>query len=525
MNKKMPLIGWFFVAGLWMSAGCSTPEEEQQGIAEEDLRYRRCRRTTCAAQGASCGTISDGCGGTLDCGACAGTADAGAVGPNPGSGTTSEIVPTVIPLSDAEIGNPWRGPLYYSSESPPPSSPLTDLYDRWCWGELEPAQGQYDFGRIDSLLARAKSQGGKAGIRVMPVNTSGQSGVCLPAYLRQQIGEPPDWNAPAYLDRVLALLTALGQRYDSDPRFGWYEIGPYGNWGEWNLAEIGGTPMSDANKQRLIQMSVQAFPHKRLIALGGLDSGDSGCFGCDPVDAARWGFHVWDGLTYALNLSPNIGLRADCLGKPDFGGYAASFAVPAAAQRWKTSPVILEYCGGPDFQTAQDQIVQYHAALIGDGAGNINSFGSYSSSDQQLMMLNYNTSGYRFVLDRLTVASTLARGSSFDVTSLWSNVGITPAYSAWSVVFQLKDPGTGQIAWEGTSRLDLQQLLPTKTGSGTDTPASVADHFTLPAAVAAGTYQWVVRVVDPEGYYRPLALAIQGRTSDGSYLLGDITVN
>jgi len=32
----------------------------------------RCTQTTCAAQGKNCGTISDGCGGILDCGACAG---------------------------------------------------------------------------------------------------------------------------------------------------------------------------------------------------------------------------------------------------------------------------------------------------------------------------------------------------------------------------------------------------------------------------------------------------------------------
>src|SRR5207247_793303 len=40
---------------------------------EEDLRCHRrscCVPTTCAAQGVSCGTISNGCGGTLDCGTC-----------------------------------------------------------------------------------------------------------------------------------------------------------------------------------------------------------------------------------------------------------------------------------------------------------------------------------------------------------------------------------------------------------------------------------------------------------------------
>src|ERR1019366_1240412 len=39
-----------------------------------------CAPTTCAAQGRNCGTISDGCGGTLSCGTCAtGTCGGGGV--------------------------------------------------------------------------------------------------------------------------------------------------------------------------------------------------------------------------------------------------------------------------------------------------------------------------------------------------------------------------------------------------------------------------------------------------------------
>jgi hypothetical protein len=39
-----------------------------------------CTRTTCAAEGAECGTISDGCGDTLDCGDCTGDDDCGGTG-------------------------------------------------------------------------------------------------------------------------------------------------------------------------------------------------------------------------------------------------------------------------------------------------------------------------------------------------------------------------------------------------------------------------------------------------------------
>src|SRR5689334_1165303 len=37
---------------------------------------------------------------------------------------TVTFTPTVIPPSAPELGNPWRGPQYYSSEVPPPNWPL-----------------------------------------------------------------------------------------------------------------------------------------------------------------------------------------------------------------------------------------------------------------------------------------------------------------------------------------------------------------------------------------------------------------
>src|SRR5437868_4692999 len=60
------------------------------------------------------------------------------------TGNTLTFTPTVIPLSAPEIGNPWRGPVYYGSESPPPNWPLIDHYNRWCWSEIEPTEGEYN---------------------------------------------------------------------------------------------------------------------------------------------------------------------------------------------------------------------------------------------------------------------------------------------------------------------------------------------------------------------------------------------
>src|SRR2546430_2486791 len=42
------------------------------GAANPDLTTVPCTPTTCAAHGKNCGTITDGCGGTIACGSCSG---------------------------------------------------------------------------------------------------------------------------------------------------------------------------------------------------------------------------------------------------------------------------------------------------------------------------------------------------------------------------------------------------------------------------------------------------------------------
>lgn len=436
------------------------------------------------------------------------------------------FMPKVIPLSDPEIANPWRTPLYAGSEEPPPGLPFSEHYQRWCWADVESGPGQYDFSKIDALMAAAKADGGKAGFRIMPVNTSGRSQSCLPAYIRNQISEPPDWNSPLYLRRVQALLTALGQKYDRDPRMGWFEIGPYGNWGEWNLSNLPRNPMSPENKQKLIKMSLAAFPHKYLLMLTDGYASDGGDY---------------DALDYAMSLSPNIGIRSDCLGSSDFGG--ASQAMASVQDRWQQAPVVLEYCGGADFQLAYNQLTMYHATMLADGDGNLAAYSSYNSNDGQHLITNFKTAGYRFVLDSLAMPSHLAAGDRFTVVAQWSNVNVAPAYLPWNVMIQLRS-SSGDIAWQAKSQVNLATFIPTNSGrsdtftsitanfdfshpfssSSTDAPVSITDNFRLPRTFPSGTYSVAVQILDPENYYKPMQLAIGGQQSDGSYNLGTIAI-
>src|SRR4051812_22914671 len=75
------------------------------------------------------------------------------------------FTPGIIPMSAAEITNPGRGqylwyPQYHPATQPSGQPAGVDLYSRWAWRDIEPTQGNYNYGAIDTLLASAKTHGG-----------------------------------------------------------------------------------------------------------------------------------------------------------------------------------------------------------------------------------------------------------------------------------------------------------------------------------------------------------------------------
>jgi hypothetical protein len=329
----------------------------------------------------------------------------------------------------------------------------------------------------------------------------------------------PDWNDPNFISRADALLQALGNRYGNDPRLGFVDASLYGDWAEWHVDQwpydpspTGATKITSANGHHLMDTMLAVFPKQYLLM-------QHQTMFNDTADT--------DGLLYALGKSARVGIRNDCLGDQWFTDRMSYLyrTYPIVRDRWQTAPLVTEYCylnsGRGGSSLASDQINTYHVAMISNS--NIAPWSSYSSSEQNLMVQNNKTSGYRFVLDSLTTPSQIEAGGGFTVITKWSNVNVTPAYNPWNIMVQLRSD-SGAVAWQGKSQLDLQTLLPTNT-SGTDTPRTVNDTFHLPTTVPDGSYWIAIQIVDPDNYYAPLSLAIEERQADGSYILGTVHVS
>ncbi len=437
------------------------------------------------------------------------------------------ICPVAVPLDAPALINPlrglyrWRGQEVVPSPDPLPA-PALDSYDRYIWRNLEPSRDQYDFSVIDRDLAAAAQAGRKHAFRIRTL-VSG-NGMSVPNYLADMMKQGwwydyshsgaddtyvPDWNAPDFMDRAGHLIAALGARYNHDPRVGWVEIGMYGNWGEWHMANFpypspaGAQDMTAENRRAIVDMYRAAFPDKHLVML------------TDDKET----------LAYALRASPTIGWRRDSLGTDHFEQLSQNTQLWALIKdRWKTAPVVSEFIN-PEQQRApqsylraSEQVQRYHISLVGNG--NLPDWDRLDEVSREALIQMAKTSGYRIAPSRITVPIMLWPGMGFSISSTWVNTGVAPPYEIWHLAYQLREPDTGQMIWDGASSFDVRRLLRT----GQDTPSSHIDSFTLPPKIASGIYDLVLIVRDPEASRRPMSLAIQGRRQDGSYLLGSVVV-
>jgi hypothetical protein len=426
-------------------------------------------------------------------------------------GASVTITPTEIPVADTEIVNPMRGFYrWYDGEPIPQPHPAYDHYQRFGWRQLEPSIGQYDFSAIEQALQEAKNAGAKFAFRVMSVNEF-TSPVEVPDYLKQEAGGAyctyagarvwvPAWDSPQFLARAQALVSALGARFNGDPRLDYYDMGIYGHWGEWHTDGLCTAPASVTTKHALVDMQVAAFSKTRLL----MNSGGK------EVDA----------FVYALSKSPRIGIRVDSLCSPWFDNQFTESPEKLAAMqdRWKTAPIVTEfYTWNPsDITLCDQQVGAWHIAAIANG--NIDSWSNYSADQQAQMLLLGQHSGYRFVLNSLTYPATAMNNGFLTISSQWSNVGITPGYEPFAVVFELRPKDQTSVLWSGQSRLDLEHFLPTTE------PQLVDDQLYMPDRLAPGQYTLSLVVCDTAWYRPPLSLSITGVDASGRYMLGEITI-
>jgi major membrane immunogen (membrane-anchored lipoprotein) len=489
---------------------------------------------------------------------------------------TSPLTFTTIPYSDPEFLRPGAGAEQWNDQNlinipvEGTNTRRMDMYWRFNWNHFETTQGNYTWTYFDNIINQAINNGQKFGFGIMSCypDGAGYTGVqsydggnsSYPQYLHNMMQSEsvkdwkttgsgqttgsgswvPNWNSPSYHARLLALHQALNAHLETASYNGvrykdvinYIDIRGYGAWGEWHSAGIintmdqypAGTRATAAALKTIIDAHVQGFPNFPLVTM--MSTFDANYLN-NTYNPAEVAYH-------ALTVRNNWGLlgwRRDNWGATDnyvraytdqntrsFNGMVFSGPI---MERWKYAPVIGEPPGwgasvnGCMYDDLEAQVRRYHAVSFGNG--NYVYPQSFSDCMKSNVRAASKAAGYRHVVEGGSMSTSITTGSPFPITLNWKNVGITPTYDNWDIVFELKNSG-GATVWSGTSALKLKLFLPQTNA----TPQT--DNFTVPTSVPAGTYTLNLVVKDPTGFRQPLPLAITGRKADGSYTLRSVSV-
>ena len=394
-------------------------------------------------------------------------------------------------------------------EEYPPSSVA---YFRWSWADLEPFEGEYNFGLVDEIIQQAKAKNETLAFRIISHYKNGPPQWLLEKgvpFVEETSGKFPDYNDPTFLTYHERLIQAFGRRYADSPDIDHVDIGSVGCWGEWNTACCQGTEAqckqyfpTHENQIKMIDWYVDYFPNTPLVMLHG------------------------DVMRYAN--SRGAGWRGDCFGdygyfRPDWNHmehvYTQALRDPVTVNAWKSGPVQFEVCGvmqdwydkGFDIDLILQRGLEWHVSVLNAKSSPVPT--SWRSRIDNFL----KKMGYRMVLREMTHTVQVSPGGPLLLRSRWENVGVAPMYHPWPLGYRIRSDSS-EIVAQWVSHADVKRWLPGAIHE-------VEDIEPIPQQVAPGTYSLDVAILREDGVSAGVDLAIEGKRDDRWYEVSNIVIH
>jgi ribosomal protein S18 acetylase RimI-like enzyme len=430
---------------------------------------------------------------------------------NPGRNT---VRPEII---DDVLNNPGKGITTANSfEGDVDGYPTSRIaYWRFYWSEIERGNGNFQWDIIDKVIETARSRGQRVALGVMPANGSApewyrELGAEGFEYMPERGGDMswmPDHNDPLYLKYMGRLVKEMGLRYDGHPDIDHVDMRSLGHWGEWHFGFIEPRPeVKPEIRKALVDIYLDNFKETPLIMLIG-GEGE---------------------LKYAVERG--TGWRADCLGDLGYWGpdwnhmkdsYQQSLDEADANEAWKKAPVCFESCGvmqkwadeGYDVEFIINEALRWHISIFNNKSSPVPPrwWGAVEEFIKKM--------GYRFVINYLTLPSTVKAGQNLNIESEWENLGVAPPYRNYKIAFKLiaknRRPSSVPIA-DPDYDLDLRDWLPGSHILELD--------LKIPGDIKPGRYNLAVALLDVHTGEVAVKLAIKGMDANGWYNLSELEV-
>jgi len=452
---------------------------------------------------------------------------------------------------DDVLSNPFKGfATRIGFENPVYETMLQ--YSRFTWKELEPEKGvidwdyfEKDWGNIDSTgkrvafrimcvlpqgtdyYVRLFDYGNKEGTieeRIKTFLNNGEGHFDIPEWLVDEgvkmipytiegckggMAFTPDFSDPKFLKAHRDFMTALGARYDNDPRVAWIDIGSYGFWGEWHFLYGGSHESLEATRETklsILEDYFEAFPNiPKVITF-------------DDTFALRY------------VVEHGGGIRNDCLAGlfngEDQNEVYLEYVGDLNKTAWKTGIINGEFCGNVKefikatterFNETYEFIQKTHWSIITfklcQLGGDIE---PVSKGHRKNLDKLYKKLGYRFILREVEHDKEIEKGDTLTITIQVENKGVAPFYFEWPLVFYLID-SDGDVALQQDLNLDIRNWLP-----GTHT---VTTNVLIPSDVPPNTYNVKLAIHDPVKDAPGVMFANTGQDKEGRYLVSRLKIN
>ena len=417
----------------------------------------------------------------------------------------------------------------------------TIAYFRVNWRFLEPEREQYNWPMIDKALRTAAERGQTLMLRVSPYELTNDKDV--PDWYRKMVGPATpkldiggfsrrglqlwriDPEDPRYLECFGGFIKALGQRYDGHPDLESVDISFIGPYGE----GAGSHVLSDRTRIGLINSYLDNFKHTQLHyqPLNG-DAPDPGVLVRGTNIAAYWPDGRNNGEGPQMR---HVGYRLDCLGDVNVGLtgdaprnhmrdiYPNDIILSGMGEAWKKAHVSMEICGtflswleGRQFD---EETVEW---VFNEGLKwHLSTFNAKSSPVPEawspLVNKWLNKMGYRFVVRKFEYPSVVQRQAPLPIQTRWENIGVAPIYREYIFAVRLRNSMKTII-------------LPTDAKLTEWLPGDILhyENLYIPFDAPLGKYQLEVAIVSPASFEPRVKLAIEGKTDDGWYHIGEIEI-
>ncbi len=389
--------------------------------------------------------------------------------------------------------------------------PTSLAYFRILWKAMEPRRGEYQWDYLDELLSLAHQHGQTLMLRIAPYK--GRPIDDVPAWYRELVGDqrefkhvkwPVDPENPLYAECFGSMIRALGERYDGHPDLECVDVSFVG----W-AGEGGGTDLlSEETMRNLIDPYVESFRQTPLIAL------------LSGKEAVEY-----------MGSRTTLGWRQDCLGDLGFWAdeqngwthmydyYPQTITGYRMTDAWKKAHVSFEICGTlPNWKNQQGYGTEEVKYIIEQSLKwHISSFNAKSSQvpEEWKPLIDdwLKKMGYRFVLRKFSYPAVAQINAKFPFQTWWENKGVAPCYGNYRLALRLV-------------RGDQAVLLPTSADIKQWLPGDIVyeDAVFIPAGTKPGVYEVQIGILDPALSAPRIRLAIEGRTPEGWYSLGEVDI-